>query len=260
MHTLFSVHKRIWAAVVGICFLLSGISVPAAAAQNPAFSNTPISTGTSADCAAYNPDTHWVYVLNRQDGVINIMKPSGNTFTVGTSFHLYDLLTHVPSLNGTATALAVDTLRDVIAISVKSADNSKPGGIILTDYAGNFIKEFPAGVQPDRIFVSPDQEYILTTDKGAPDPSTQDDPKGSVTELDLGRGITEASSKVVTFDKFADDDDSFFQSSFYESYGIKMRGKSLSVDLEPTSLCVTGGNAYVTCEKNNAILHWLRWI
>ncbi len=254
MKIAFPVHKRFLSALVAICFTVTSFTVPAAAAQNPTFSNTSVQTGTSADCAAYNPDTHWIYVLNDLDKIISIMKPSGDSFVKDSSVPLNNLLDQVPSLSGgTPTALAVDTLRDVIAISVKSADNMKPGGIILTDYAGNFIKEFPTGVQPDKIFVSPDQEYILTTDKGAPDPVSQGDPKGSVTELDLGRGITEASSKVVTFDKFADDDDSFFQSSFYESYMIKMRGKSLSVDLEPTSLCVAGGNAYVTCEKNNAI-------
>ncbi|WP_411676227.1 choice-of-anchor I family protein [Caproicibacter sp.] len=230
--------------------------------------------GGCAEIVKYNPDNRRYYVLDGKDKKLAIVDmnrlaggdpPAGGDRTNGLSIEknidFSDAGTIAAGIRNTQadfsygdlTSVAIDTNRNLVAVSVQDADYTKPGAVVLLDYGGNFVKSFRTGVQPDMVCFSPGGNYALTADEGEPRNgygSGTVDPKGSVTVVDLSRGLTEAAEKTVDFTVF--DSDSARNQLIADGVILK-HGAKPSEDLEPEYIAVAGNKAYVTLQEANAI-------
>ena len=206
--------------------------------------------GGVAEIAAYNKDNQNVYVVNGQQGLLNMI-PVNADGSLGTpkEIQVKDLISGFQY--GDMTSVDVDTVNKHIVIALQAADYAKAGRIAVLDYDGNLVASYETGVQPDMIKVSKDGQWILTADEGEPREGYGEgtaDPAGSVT-------IVNTKTNQVTiagFDKF--------DAQALAKEGVlfnKIDGKMLSAaqDLEPEYIALdpSGSKAYVSLQEANAI-------
>ncbi len=206
--------------------------------------------GGVAEIVAYNADNGKAYVVNGQEGHLNVIdvRKDGSLETEST-IQVKDLIQGFEY--GDMTSVAVDTVNDHIVISLQASDYSAAGRIAVLDYDGRYIESFVTGVQPDMITVSEDGKWILTADEGEPRNGYADgavDPAGSVT-------IVNTITKETRTAGFED-----FDSEQLAEQGIlfnKIDGTILSAenDLEPEYIALNsdGTTAYVSLQEANAI-------
>ncbi|RUS48802.1 choice-of-anchor I family protein [Cohnella sp. AR92] len=156
---------------------------------------------------------------------------------------------------GDLTSVDIDTANDTIVLAVQEADAMKNGKILVLDYAGNYIREYETGVQPDMVKVTKNGRYILTADEGEPR-TAAGDPDGSVTIVDTTTNTT----AQVKFDNPAVVDDSVIIRGSSNIGDPKIHGRSndkadLQHDAEPEFISLSADEkmAYVSLQENNAI-------
>ena len=126
--------------------------------------------GGVAEIVAYNPDNGKAYVVNGQDGLLNIV-PVNADGTVGpaeSSVKAADIIKEEMFEYGDMTSVAVDTVNKRVVVAIQEADYRQTGRAAVLDYEGNVTATYETGVQPDMITVSSDGRYILTADEGEP--------------------------------------------------------------------------------------------
>ncbi len=206
--------------------------------------------GGVAEIVSYNPDNGKAYIVNGQQGLLNVVNINGDgSLTTESVIEVQDLIDGFAY--GDMTSVAVDTVNDHVVIALQAADYSAPGRIAVLDYEGGLVGSYETGVQPDMITVSSDGKWILTADEGEPREgygSGTTDPAGSVTLVN-----TETDEvKVVGFEAF--------DSAELSGQGIlfnRVDGQILSAetDLEPEYIALDpdGTKAYVSLQEANAI-------
>lgn len=211
---------------------------------------TPNADGGVAEIVSYNSDNGKAYVVNGQQGLLNVVTVNADgSLTTESSIQVQNLISGFSY--GDMTSVAVDTVNDRVVIALQAADYSASGRIAVLDYEGNLVADYETGVQPDMVTVSSDGKWILTADEGEPREgygAGTVDPAGSVTVVNTETGET----RVVGFDGF--------DSAALASQGIlfnKVDGQILSAanDLEPEYIALNadGTKAYVTLQEANAI-------
>ena len=206
--------------------------------------------GGVAEIVAYNADNGKAYVVNGQEGHLDVIdvRKDGSLETEST-IQVKDLISGFEY--GDMTSVAVDTANDHIVIALQASDYSAAGRIAVLDYDGQLIESFVTGVQPDMITVSKDGKWILTADEGEPRNGYKDgavDPAGSVTIVNTATKET----RTVGFEDF-DSEQLAGQGVLFN----KIDGQILSAenDLEPEyiALDADGTTAYVSLQEANAI-------
>lgn len=206
--------------------------------------------GGVAEIVSYNPDNGKAYVVNGQEGMLNVVTVNEDgSLTTEESIQVQSLIDGFAY--GDMTSVAVDPVNDHVVIALQAADYAAQGRIAVLDYDGNLLESYETGVQPDMVTVSSDGRWILTADEGEPREGYSDgtvDPAGSVTLVN-----TETDEvKVIGFDGF--------DSSSLAEEGIlfnKVDGQILSAaqDLEPEYIALNDDStkAYVSLQEANAI-------
>ena len=101
------------------------------------------------------------------------------------------------------------------------------------------------------IILSPDGRYVLTANEGEPNTTYTVDPEGSVSIIDLHRGVRRAEATTLRFTEYNG------QENMLRGLGIRIYGPSASAaqDLEPEYVAVSEDSrtAWVTLQENNAI-------
>ena len=205
-----------------------------------------------AEIVAYNPDNGKAYVVNGQDGLLNIV-PVNADGTVGpaeSSVKAADIIKEEMFEYGDMTSVAVDTVNKRVVVAIQEADYRQTGRAAVLDYEGNVTATYETGVQPDMITVSSDGRYILTADEGEPREGYgggTEDPAGTVTVIDTKEGR----ASKAGFDGF--DAESLEKGILLN----KVNGKILdpAFDFEPEYIGISpdGKTAYVTLQEANAI-------
>lgn len=208
--------------------------------------------GGVAEIVSYNSDNGRAYVVNGQQGLLNIVpvNEDGSLGPASASVEAADIINEAAFEYGDMTSVAVDTVNDRVAVAIQEKDYRQTGRVALLDYDGNFIRTYETGVQPDMVTVSGDGRYILTADEGEPRNGygpAETDPRGTVTIID-----TEADRTVtVGFESF--------RSEALEE-GILLNRVDGQViepeyDFEPEYIALTGdgSTAYVALQEANAI-------
>ena len=150
--------------------------------------------------------------------------------------------THPPGPN----SVAVSPINGgLIAVAVEADPKTSPGSVVLFDRNGaRRGKPIPAGALPDMLTFTPDGRTLLVANEGEPNDLYSVDPEGSVTVIDLDRGLGNPRVRTARF------------------AGVPFEGPvrlfgfnspTPAQDLEPEYIATDGSSAWVTLQENNAI-------
>lgn len=211
--------------------------------------------GGVAEIVKFNSDNKKMYIVNGVTKTVDIVKlNSDGTTNFDVATDRIDVSKTIPGFTfGDITSVDVNTNKKIIALAVQEADYTKPGAVVLLDYNGKFIKYFTAGVQPDMVTFTPNGNYILLANEGEPRLGYEAgtvDPKGSVTIIDLQKGIEKATVAIVGFDGF----DGKREQLISDKVLLK-KGALPALDLEPEYIVVSADSkkAYISLQEANAI-------
>jgi|GEM_PF-1410898 len=226
--------------------------------------------GGAAEITVFNPITNMMYVVAGRHNRVDMVYLGGLTgegtaprWTAATapqqrSFTNANLAAAmgIPANQiGGMESLTLSLRHEIVAIAVQHSHFNTPGWIVITDFDLNYIASFEAGIQPDFIGISPDENFIITANEGeprlvGPNPNPDLDPAGSVTILDLRQGLEYAIATTVGFEAWDDRRDDLVARGVIMTPGV-----APSLDLEPEyvafSYCST--IAWVALQENNAI-------
>ena len=199
----------------------------------------------SCEVIAYDPVTERLFTTSGIEGFVDITdfsEPSSPTLIRSINMNQYGSITSLAVHNG------------LLVVASPNAMPQLPGSVIAMSLDGVPIKQFTVGVQPDMITFTPDGNKILVANEGQPNLDYSIDPEGSVSIIDISKGIENTvQSDVRTLDFTAFN----AQSSSLIAEGVrKTRASStLSQDFEPEYITVdeSSQTAWVTLQENNAI-------
>jgi len=214
-------------------------------------------SGGVAEIAAYNNDNKRIYLVNGTLGSLDIVDAGvlrSGRFTEMPLYKRIDVSAMGAANNfsyGDLTSVAVSTKNKIVALAVHHNNFSERGYIVLINYEGEYIRHYRAGVQPDMICFTPDEQYILTADEGEPRDgygSGRIDPPGTVTIVN----VSTHEIRIIGFEAF---DNAQARNDFLQSGGILNRGMPLSLDFEPEYITVSEDSrtAYISLQEANAI-------
>lgn len=198
----------------------------------------------AAEIVAHDPGTQRLFVVNANDvsiDVLDIRNPA--------------LPAKVASIDASAlggSANSVDVAHGVVAVAIEADDKQANGLVAFYDARSlELLNTVPAGALPDMLAFSPDGRYVLVANEGEPNGDYTVDPEGSVTVIDLRRGVKKARARTAGFTRFNREKDQL------TAAGVRIYGPGASVaqDLEPEYIAIPEGanKAYVSLQENNAI-------
>jgi hypothetical protein len=213
--------------------------------------------GGIAEIVVYNKDNKKIYMVNGALGSLDIVDAGvlrSGRFTEMSLYKRVDVSAMAAANgfdSGDLTSVAVSTKNRMLALAVQHSNYSEAGYIVLVNYEGEYIRHYRAGVQPDMICFTPDEQYILTADEGEPREGYAQgiiDPPGSVTIVNINTNEV----RIAGFEKF---DEEAARAAFLRSGGILNRGMNPSLDFEPEYIAVSGDSrtAWVALQEANAL-------
>lgn len=195
-----------------------------------------------AEISAYDPATKRLFITGAGANV-EVLDLSDPTKPTLLKTLLFD-----------ATSVAVKN--GIVAIAVPNAANITQNGHVYL-YNSSSTLDSPVivevGALPDTLIFTPDGHRILVANEG--ERGTSVDPEGSVSIIDVGRGIDKAKEKKATFKRF-----NHLRSRLLDK-GVRIFPDATNVaqDLEPEYIAVSpdGKTAWITLQENNsiAVLH-----
>jgi DNA-binding beta-propeller fold protein YncE len=213
--------------------------------------------GGVAEIVQYNKDNKRIYVVNGALGTLDIVDTASLRSEKFTNLSLYKRV-DVSAIGAThgfdygdLTSVAISTKNKMIALAVQHSHYSAPGYIVILNYEGEYIRHYNAGVQPDMICFTPDEQYILTADEGEPREgylSGAIDPPGSVTIVNVKTNEV----RIIGFENF---DGETARSALVQSGVILNKGLKPSLDFEPEYITVDDDSriAWVSLQEANAL-------
>ncbi len=253
----------------------------AAAAPDPAQSNpsgravelvrlgthaTGVFDASAAEITAFDPKTNRLFVVNAESGAIDVLDvadPARPTplFTLATpGLRAADGST-VPA---GAVVNSVDVHGDVLAVAVEGDPKTDRGWALFFDTVGQspYRSGVRVGSLPDMITFTPDGKTVLTADEGEPADDFSADPEGSVSVIDVSRGIQSLTQDAVRTAGFR-----AFDEGTPLPAGVRVFGPDVPVpagqpaagrvarNLEPEYITVDRDSrtAYVTLQEANAV-------
>ncbi len=167
--------------------------------------NGPPFNSSAAEIVAHDRKSQRLYVVNAlgvRIDVLDIQNPA-----LPTKIGVIDLLPYGAVVN----SVAVDGA--LIAVAVEAAVKTDPGSVVFFNRELEHKNTVLVGALPDMLTFSPDGRWVLVANEGEPNtynnfgsetngPSI--DPEGSVSIIDLKKGVTKATVRTATFTKFND--------------------------------------------------------
>jgi hypothetical protein len=197
----------------------------------------------AAEICAYDARSKTLFVVNGAQRTIDVLDVSDPAHPMPTA------TIDVTPYGAAANSVAVHD--GLVAVAVEAEVKQAPGKVVLFSTAGRFLKAFPAGALPDMVTFTPDGRYILTANEGEPNADYTLDPEGSVTIVDLSKGLGKAKVKTADFRRFNAQKDKL------TARGVRIFGPNATVaqDLEPEYIAVApkSTTAWVSLQENNAL-------
>lgn len=196
----------------------------------------------ASEIVAHDPRRQRLFVVNAQDGtveVLDIRNPRAPKKLVSLA---------TPGANSVA-------VHDgLVAVAMQADTKTRAGSVSFFD-ASTFalLKTVTAGALPDMVTFTPDGDYALVANEGEPEGycDGQVDPEGSVSIVDLRRGVRKATVSTAGFTAYNGRVDRL------RAQGVRIYGPGASVaqDLEPEYITTSkdGRTAYVTLQEANAL-------
>ncbi|WP_115992049.1 choice-of-anchor I family protein [Cohnella lupini] len=219
------------------------------------------SEGGVAEIVKYNKENGKFYLVNgsAQPPTLDIVSLKANeSMSKDKSVDVEKLSETNGFVYGDLTSVDINTTTERVSVSVQAEDYNTPGKILVLDYDGNLIEEYPAGNQPDMIKSTPDGRYILTADEGEARMGNGNDtvdPVGSITIVDT---VNDSISHVKFDDQSVIADDVHIRGASVDKDGqiVSSGTKADAVrDFEPEYITLSGDykKAFVSLQENNAI-------
>ena len=206
----------------------------------------PSPTGSTCEIVVYDSISKQLYTtsaIEKRFDIIDFSNPTNPVTKKSISMLPYGEITSIAVKNG------------VIAVASPNSITENDGKVVFFSTNGDYIKELTVGNLPDNILFTPDGKYLLTANEGQPTKNYSIDPEGSVSIIDLQKGIantTQADVKTLFFTNF-----NIIEATIIAS-GVRKTQKTstLSKDLEPEYIAVASNSkkAWVICQENNAIV------
>jgi hypothetical protein len=198
----------------------------------------------AAEIVAYDPRTQRVFVVNAASTSVDVLDISNPALPTLVS------TIDAGALGGDANSVAVKN--GLVAVAIQAEVKTDPGVVAIYDsHSLALLATFPAGALPDMLAFSPDGKTILVANEGEPNADYSVDPEGSITRIDLSRGLAKAKVSQLNFTRWNT------RREKYLARGVRLFGPGASVaqDLEPEYIAFSkdGRIAYVTLQENNAL-------
>lgn len=156
-----------------------------------------------------------------------------------------------PPFNFANQVNSVAAKNGLIAVAVASDIKTDPGKVFILNANGDKLAEYTVGALPDMLTFTPDGKKILVANEA--ERSNGDgsiDPAGSISMIDLSKGLSNAEVIDMGFEAFNGQEDAL------RADGVRIfNGKTVSQDLEPEYIAVSanGKQAMVTLQEANAV-------
>lgn len=218
--------------------------------------------GGIAEIVKYNKDNQKMYLVNGAAqsvdivSIANVKSNKTTEFKIDTRLDITAMGQAHGFASGDITSIDINTNEKIIAIAVQGATYKDHGSIVILNYEGKYIKHFVAGVQPDMVTFSHDYKYLLSANEGEPREGYAEaeatDPKGSITIIEIKKGVDKATAQTIGFDKF---DSKEARTALVENGVLLKPNTAPSVDLEPEYLSVSDNShyAYVSLQEANSV-------
>jgi len=199
---------------------------------------TPAGGEATAEIAAFDPKTKRVFATdaeNNQLDVFDFSQPATPLPLAPIDLSPYGA--------GPNSVVYLSDFR-AVAVAIEAANVGEPGVVAVFDAKkGTPLVTFPAGALPDMVTTTEDGRYLLVANEGEPADDGSVDPEGSVTVIDLKRGLKKAEIDTADFE------------------GVPLRGpvraftpgSTVEQDLEPEYITTNGDWAWVSIQEANAI-------
>ena len=194
------------------------------------------------EIVSYDVATQCLFITNGATDSIDIINIS-NPAKPKLSGHL-DVL----SYGSTANSLVIIG-NGYLAVAVEAKNPQANGKIVFYSTKGEYVKDVEVGAMPDMITISPDKTKLVTANEGEPNDAYAINPEGSVSIIDISKGVSNVSQADVTIINFADAPEKIYKS-------IRQPHVSFQYDLEPEYVAINPLStiAAVTCQENNVIV------
>jgi hypothetical protein len=207
----------------------------------------------AAEIVAYDAGTRRVFVVNAQEGSVDVLNVTDPSFpTKAGQINVKLLPGYDPAKLGAANSVAV---RDgLVAVAIEAAPATDPGVIAFYDAETlQLLKTVGAGALPDAVTFSNTGHFVIAANEGEPRflNGSVVDPEGSVTIVDVRRrgGTRDFGSCTADFRAF----NSRRAELLAAGVVIDPLAATVARDFEPEYAVAMGNNAYVTLQENNAI-------
>ncbi len=205
---------------------------------------------SAAEIVNYDTCTDKLYVVNAQAKRVDVLSLNESSAPSQTDFiDLTDAGTSAGIEIGAANSVAV--FNGLVAVAIENNNKQEDGLIAL--YRSDdlsLITTFKTGALPDMVGFSKDGRYIATANEGEPNSDYSIDPEGSVTLVDLSKGINNADVTQIGFGEF----DGVRSDELPKAVRISGPNASIAQDLEPEYLTFAdNGKIYVALQENNAM-------
>lgn len=220
-------------------------------AQPPQIQLTPVGTYASgiyeqgaAEIVAHDPKSQRLFVVNANDASVDVLSIAN----VAAPAKVGSL--DLAPFGGVANSVAVKD--GLVAVAVESTNKQANGKVVFFSAAKLQLENsVEVGALPDMVTFSPDGRWVLVANEGEPNANYTVDPEGTVSIIDLSKGVKKLTPSDVRTAGFA----AFNSATVDSSIRIFGPGASVAQDVEPEYIAVSRDSktAYVTCQENNAI-------
>ncbi len=244
-------NKTLTAAVAAVLAFGSAHAAPAGRGAPPfaitlqhlSSIGTDASAGsTGAEIVAYDRSTRRAFAINSQDNdvaVIDMTDPAAPVLVEKISLNAYGA-----GLN------SVDVHDGLVAVAVQASPKTDPGKVVFLDARTLAVRgAVTVGSLPDMLTFDDDGARVLVANEGEPESYLPGavNPEGSVSIIDLSRGVARATVRTADFRAFSKD--------ALVAQGVRVFGPGATAaqDLEPEYITLRGRTAWVALQEANAV-------
>lgn len=199
--------------------------------------------GGAAEIVGHDPRTQRLFVVNASAAVVDVLdiqNPAAPSLFASLNVTPYG-----------AVANSVAVYDGYVAVAVENSVKTDPGSVVIFDRQLNFLTQLTVGALPDMLTFTRDGKYLLVANEGEPSADYSIDPEGSVSVIDLARGLKKVQQSDVRTASFTEFNGTQLSAS------IRVFGPNATVaqDIEPEYIAVDheSKTAWVTCQENNAM-------
>lgn len=157
---------------------------------------TGIFARSAAEVPAYCDASRRVFVVNAESGRVDVLSLSdeGRLARIGSISAAREVPGGMQAVN------SISVRRGLLAVAVEADPSTDAGAVAFYDTATlRFLGSLPAGSQPDMVTFSPDGRWVLVANEGESNQDATIDPEGTITIIDLAKGVEHAGSRTVGF-------------------------------------------------------------